>query len=90
MRDVRDTVARPSLDTYYQVNFSFGNFDKWLTSSKRDDGPDSKKRTQARGFQRKMSLLCTQAEIPGAPWALCGKETASICAGIHYAFAAAW
>ena len=30
MRDVRDTIARSSLDTYYQVNFSFGNFDKWL------------------------------------------------------------
>ena len=65
MRDVRDTVARPSLDTYYQVNFSFGNFDKWLSEANGNDGPDSKKRTQARGFQRKMSLLCTQAEIPG-------------------------
>ena len=62
MRDIRDTVARPSLDTYYQVNFSFGNFDKWLSES---PDSDSKKRTQARGFQRKMSLLCTQAEIPG-------------------------
>ena len=62
MRDIRDSVARPSLDTYYQVNFSFGNFDKWLSES---PDSDSKKRTQARGFQRKMSLLCTQAEIPG-------------------------
>ena len=62
MRDIRDTVARPSLDTYYQVNFSFGNFEKWLSES---PDSDSKKRTQARGFQRKMSLLCTQAEIPG-------------------------
>ena len=65
MRDIRDSVARPSLDTYYQVNFSFGNFDKWLSEVDDADGPDSKKRTQARGFQRKMSLLCTQAEIPG-------------------------
>ena len=62
MRDIRDTVARPSLDTHYQVNFSFGNFDKWLGKA---DGVNDKKRTQARGFQRKMSLLCTQAEIPG-------------------------
>ena len=62
MRDIRDTVARPSLDTYYQVNFSFGNFDKWLSES---PDSDTKKRTQSRGFQRKMSLLCTQAEIPG-------------------------
>ena len=65
MRDIRDSVARPSLDTYYQVNFSFGNFDKWLAEVNDANGPDSKKRTQARGFQRKMSLLCTQAEIPG-------------------------
>jgi len=65
MRDIRDSVARPSLDTYYQVNFSFGNFDKWLSDVDNASGPNSAKRTQARGFQRKMSLLCTQAEIPG-------------------------
>ena len=65
MRDIRDSVARPSLDTYYQVNFSFGNFDKWLAEVNDANGPNSAKRTQARGFQRKMSLLCTQAEIPG-------------------------
>ena len=59
MESIRDTVARPSLDTLYQVNFSFGNYDKWLESV------PGKKRTQGRGFQRKMSLLCTQAEIPG-------------------------
>ena len=59
MEAIRDTVARPSLDTLYQVNFSFGNYDKWLESV------PGKKRTQGRGFQRKMSLLCTQAEIPG-------------------------
>ena len=59
METIRDTVARPSLDTLYQVNFSFGNYDKWLESV------PGKKRTQGRGFQRKMSLLCTQAEIPG-------------------------
>ena len=59
MEAIRDTVARPSLDTLYQVNFSFGNYDKWLESV------PGKKRTQGRGFQRKMSLLCTQAENPG-------------------------
>ena len=56
---VKDTVARPSLDTFYQVNFSFGNWQTWLGS---DVG---KKRTQGTDFMQKMSLLCTQAEIPG-------------------------
>ena len=65
MRDVRDSVARPSLDTYYQVNFSFGNFDKWLSDVDDANGPNSKMRTQGKNFMTKMSLLCTQAEIPG-------------------------
>ena len=65
MRDLRDSVARPSLDTYYQVNFSFGNFDKWLADVDDANGPNSKMRTQGRDFKQKMSLLCTQAEIPG-------------------------
>ena len=56
---VKDTVARPSLDTFYQVNFSFGNWQTWLGS---DVG---KRRTQGTDFMQKMSLLCTQAEIPG-------------------------
>ena len=59
LRDIRDTVARPSLDTLYQVHFSFGNWETWLGSV------PGKKRTQGRGFQQKMSLLCTQAELPG-------------------------
>ena len=57
--DARDSVARPSLDTLYQVTFSFGKNSIWLD---RDPG---KKRTQGSDFKRKMSLLCTQAEIPG-------------------------
>ena len=51
MRDVRDSVARPSLDTYYQVNFSFGNFDKWLAEVDDANGPNSKMRTQGRDFK---------------------------------------
>jgi len=58
--DVRGSVARPSLDTLYQVNFSFGKVDKWL-----ENNLPGKKRTQGFDFKRKMSLLCTQAEIPG-------------------------
>ncbi len=65
MRAIRDSVARPSLDTFYQVNFAFGNFDKWLKES---NLAADQKRTQGRGFQRKMSLLCTQAEIPGTQY----------------------
>ena len=56
--DIRDTIARPSLDTFYEVDFSFGKADRWL-------GSINKNRTQSRGFKKKMSLLCTQAEIPG-------------------------
>ena len=58
--DVRDSLARPSLDTLYQVTFSFGKYDTWLEGS-----VPGKKRNQGRDFMRKMSLLCTQAELPG-------------------------
>jgi hypothetical protein len=60
MADVRDSIARPSIDTFYQVTFSFGKYLTWLEGS-----IPSKRRTQSFDFQRKMSLLCTQAEIPG-------------------------
>ena len=56
---IRDTIARPSLDTFYQVNFSFGNWQTWL-----GDVP-ARNRTQGNDFMEKMSLLCTQAELPG-------------------------
>ena len=62
--DIRDSVARTSLDTLYQVTFSFGKVDKWLENRGRNDAP-GKNRTQGTDFKRKMSLLCTQAEIPG-------------------------
>ena len=65
IKDVRDSVARPSLDTFYQVTFSFGHADEWLEQSRvRTDS----KRSQGRDFQRKMSLLCTQAELPGTSY----------------------
>ena len=57
---VRDTVARPSLDTFYQVDFSFGKESRWLEGS-----IPGKRRTQGSNFKTKMSLLCTQAELPG-------------------------
>ena len=61
---IRDTVGRVSLDTLYQVTFSFGKSDIWLENRGRGDAP-GKNRTQGTDFKRKMSLLCTQAEIPG-------------------------
>ena len=30
IENVKDTVARPSLDTLYEVDFSFGNYQKDL------------------------------------------------------------
>ena len=59
---IRDSVARPSLDTIYQVTFSFGKADIWL------DKQPGKNRTQGKDFQQKMSLLCTEAEIPGTSY----------------------
>ena len=62
---IRDSVARPSLDTYYQVIFSFGG--DWLSTLSKNLGQGST-RTQGKGFQEKMSLLCTQAELPGTSY----------------------
>ena len=62
--DIRDTLGRVSLDTLYQVTFSFGKSRIWLENLGNHDAP-GKNRTQGTDFKRKMSLLCTQAEIPG-------------------------
>ena len=66
-------VARPSLDTLYQVTFSFGNYNKWLGTDGVNNMPryetiPAKKRSQGRDFMQKMSLLCTEAEIPGTQY----------------------
>ena len=71
MQDIRDSVARPSLDTFYQVTFSFGKADIWLGSDgfRQLSGSSrllpNTKRSQGRTYKDKMSILCTQAEIPG-------------------------
>ena len=79
MTEIRDSVARPSIDTFYQVTFSFGKADVWLGSDGFLFGGRGKgnvysgsrrlipedKRSQGRRFTDKMSILCTQAEIPG-------------------------
>ena len=56
---IKSTVARPSLDTFYEVNFSFGKYQTWLSEA------PGKRRTQGTDFMQKMSLMCTQAELPG-------------------------
>jgi len=61
---VTDIIARPSLDTFYEVQFSFGGgslSSPWLSSL----SSIGKNRTQGADFKQKMSLLCTQAELPG-------------------------
>ena len=62
MNEIKETVQRVSLDTLYQVTFSFGKFQNWLEGFGDRDGF---KRTQGRGFREKMSIMCTEAEIPG-------------------------
>ena len=66
---IRDTIARPSLDTFYQVDFAFGKTSNWLSSLKTTGSKfgtaQGQNRTQGRGLEQKMSLLCTQAELPG-------------------------
>ena len=61
MKDVQSIIGRPSLDTLYQVTFSFGNYETWLQS----DVTTSTGRTSGLPFQQKMSIMCTEAEIPG-------------------------
>ena len=71
MTDIRDSVARPSIDTFYQVTFSFGKADIWLGSNgfRQFSGSSiplpEDRRSQGRNFRDKMSILCTEAEIPG-------------------------
>ena len=67
---IRDTIARPSLDTFYEVEFAFGKTSNWLTKTLATTGSrfgtaQGQNRTQGRGLEQKMSLLCTQAELPG-------------------------
>ena len=62
VRDVQTSVGRPSFDTQFQVVFSFGNYQRWLE----DVGGDiSRARTSGLDFKEKMSIMCTEAELPG-------------------------
>ena len=59
-KDYTDSIGRPSLDTLYQVVFSFGNYETWLQSY----GPENGVFAQG-GFREKLSIMCAEAEIPG-------------------------
>jgi len=59
-RDLTDSIGRPSLDTLYQVLFSFGNYETWLESYGPENGVFAKG-----GFREKLSIMCAEAEIPG-------------------------
>ena len=62
VRDIQTSVGRPSFDTQFQVVFSFGNYQRWLE----DVGGDiSRARTSGLDFKEKMSIMCTEAELPG-------------------------
>ena len=61
-KDLQTVVGRPSIDTQFQVLFSFGNYQSWL----RDIGGDiARARTAGLDFKQKMSIMCTEAELPG-------------------------
>ena len=61
-KDVQNIVGRPSIDTQYQAIFSFGNYQNWLESTGNAIG---KSRTNGLDFREKMSIMCTEAELPG-------------------------
>ena len=78
-------VAKPSLDTFYQVDFSFAKYAKWLQTDPTSAGQrqpnwfenlfrsnqnlvSGSERLSGSNFQRKLMLLCTEAEIPGTSY----------------------
>lgn len=64
---ITNTLSRVALNTFYQVTFSFGKADTWLTGGVKTQGAA---RNQGLDFKRKMSLLCTEAELPGTSYAV--------------------
>jgi len=69
---IKDTVAKPALDTFYQVDFSFSsNVDRWLNveatayDRQTTNLASGSKRLSGSTVKRKMMLLCSEAEIPG-------------------------
>lgn len=70
---ITNTLSRVSLDTFYQVTFSFGKYGTWFkggTNSGGDAVIQGAARNQGLDFRRKMSLLCAEAELPGTSYAV--------------------
>ena len=67
MRDAREVVGRASLDTSFQVTFSFGNWQTWLADSQSNNPPNTSGNVRVQGadFMQKMSIMCAEAELPG-------------------------
>ena len=75
-----NTLAKPALDTFYQVNFGFSsNVDKWLEAESTKFGgiPYARKaqnlitgsnRLNGKSVGYKLMLLCSEAEIPGTSY----------------------
>jgi len=59
---IRSTLGRVSLDTFYQVTFSFGKAGAWFPSKSSTSGAIE---NNGLDFKQKMSLLCAEAELPG-------------------------
>ena len=64
-RDLQEVVGRPSVDTQFQVIFSFGNYQSWLSEI---GGDIPKARTNGLDFKEKMSIMCAEAELPGTQY----------------------
>ncbi len=62
---IRNTLGRVSLDTFYQVTFSFGKSNTWLSGGVKTQGSA---RNNGLDFKQKLSLLCTEAELPGTSY----------------------
>jgi len=59
---IKSTLGRVSLDTFYQVTFSFGKAGNWFPSKSSNSGAVE---NNGLDFKQKMSLLCAEAELPG-------------------------
>ena len=62
---IKGTLGRVSLDTFYQVTFSFGKLATWFGSPSATPGSSL---NDGLTVQQKMSLMCTEAELPGTAY----------------------
>lgn len=84
---IKGVVANPSLDTFYQVTFSFSKYQTWFQGGVQESTAgqfgrynsqayalqaqnfaSGSKKTEGLTPQEKLSLLCSEAEIPGTSY----------------------